>query len=384
MKKDKLTGYGTELRRVAYLNVHDLNYPRNRLIRRKLQQVGSYEIAVTQKIESPHFVAKTILNSVAMLRTAWRSDVVVLSEFSLRYAPFTWFLSRINGAVHVVDGFVRLYETRVEDLSQVKPRSWKALAYRVVDALSVFFSDVYLVDTKVRAAGIMTSTKARTNVVSLPVGAPGWARCAYPAVNSEDVRLLYYGNYIHLHGVDTIVRAVAQLDPDRKVTLTLLGDGKLRPEIETLVHELGIENRCRFVDAVPEAQLCEIIAEHDVILGIFGESEKAASVLANKVWQGLACGRLLVTRESSALEEIHAGVGEQLQTCLAGDPEDLANTLLDVIDRSLITKDYSSSSDTLNEYVDREFSSFLTYLSQSLTRNSFDNVRAHYVAGRHD
>lgn len=360
--------------KIAYLNVHTSEYPRNRLIRSQLQQHGC-TVALSKKLESRFFVTKTIVNATRMLRAAWGSDVVVLSEFALRYAPYTWLLSRLTGAVHVVDGFVRLYESRVEDSAEVSPRSWKAAVYRGIDRLSVVFSDVYLVDTKLRAETIKRDSKLKATVLSLPVGAPDWARSSMPVIKSGNVRLLYYGNYIHLHGVDVLVKAFARLPLNLRATLTLVGDGTLRPETEALVDELGIRERCNFVDPVPESELRDLIADHDVIFGIFGLSPKAATVIANKVWQGLACGRLVVTRESLALDELRSLVGSQLQTCPAGDEVALTRTIKDIIRTGLYTLDFSASSLKLNDYVEAEFKPFLSRLSYEVSKRASQSNR---------
>ena len=70
--------------------------------------------------------------------------------------------------------------------------------------------------------------------------------------------------------------------------------------------------RFTFLDAVPEADLVGFIAECDVVAGIFGGSPKAASVIANKVWQGLSTERWVITRRSPALEEIRDVAGAWL------------------------------------------------------------------------
>ncbi|MFC8522014.1 glycosyltransferase [Pseudarthrobacter sp. NPDC057230] len=360
--------------RVAYVNVHNSDYPRNRLIREELARKGGYSVSISQKLESRYFASKTLVNYLRIFGTTKNSDVIVLSEFSLRYAPFTWLLSRFGGAVHVVDGFVRLYESRVEDASEASPRSWKAFAYRAIDRLSVICSDMYLVDTKMRAARIAAGSRGSNTVVSLPVGAPSWARSISPATKSAPVKFLYYGNYIHLHGVDVIVKAFSHIRDDCEATLTLVGEGSLRREIEILVQDLGLGDRCVFVDPVPESSLRDIIAAHDVVLGIFGTSSKAGSVIANKVWQGLACGRLVITRESPALGEISPIIGSQLMTTPEGDDVHLAGIMRTIIQQDLYTSDFSKTSEKLQDYVQAEFRPFLEELTE--------RVKAHRQAPR--
>ena len=88
------------------------------------------------------------------------------------------------------------------------------------------------------------------------------------------------------------------------------------------------------------------------MLGVFGTSAKAGSVIANKVWQGLACGRVVVTRRSAALDEIAGLVGGQLVTVEPGSSAAI-ETALGSIDPGVAVRGDPAA--RLQEYVDRRF-----------------------------
>ncbi|WP_161635814.1 glycosyltransferase [Microbacterium oleivorans] len=238
-----------------------------------------------------------------------RFDLVVLSEFSLPFALASWAIARWHGAIHVVDFFVGLHETHVEDRSSVDPRSPRALAYRTMDRFALRSADLLLADTLCRADRWRTGD---TPIVSLPVGAPEWAHYQPPRDTRLPLRLLYYGNYIPLHGLPRLVTALDALREDVDFELTLIGTGDDREEVETMVRAGRLTSATTFIDRVDAASLVDVIADHDVVMGIFGASPKAASVIANKVWQGLVCGRPVVTRAGCGVSEILPIVGEQL------------------------------------------------------------------------
>lgn len=312
--------------KVLYLQVRNLDYPRNFRIRAFFSNAG-FEVTTQEAEKSLGGVRNFVVNSARMLRWSGDWDVVVLSEFSLKYALVSALVARRARAVHIVDGFVGLYESEIEDRKKSTERSFRARVLRLIDLVALKSADIFIIDTEVRAAALRPLVKRRGRVVSLPVGAPAWA--VPPAsVRQPDgvLRVLYYGNYIPLHGVEYAIAAVERMGADEKVAMTLLGDAELGHR--SLAH-VSPHTRSRFtiVPPMPEADLKQIIDAHDVILGIFGTSPKAATVIANKVWQGLASGKPVITRSSSALVEISDIVGPQLLQVQAADVDGIVDAL---------------------------------------------------------
>ena len=77
-------------------------------------------------------------------------------------------------------------------------------------------------------------------------------------------RLLYVGRMLPFKAIDVILRALARLP--RSVHLTLVGDGPQRPELEALASELGVEDRCLFVGAMPHAELDRYYTDAGVLV----------------------------------------------------------------------------------------------------------------------
>lgn len=74
-------------------------------------------------------------------------------------------------------------------------------------------------------------------------------------------------------------------------------------------------------------QLRQHLAASDICLGIFGESDKAASVIPNKVFQIVAAGRPLITRDSDAIRELLRHAPPCTYLVPPGDPTALANAI---------------------------------------------------------
>ncbi|MGN0847247.1 MAG: glycosyltransferase [Kiritimatiellia bacterium] len=104
---------------------------------------------------------------------------------------------------------------------------------------------------------------------------------------SAPFRVLYHGAYLPLHGTPYIVEA-ARMTQDEGIQWDFLGWGAYKAETEAKA--AGIRN-IRFLDKVPYVDVPKVICAHDVVLGVFGTTEKASRVIGNKVYECMACAR---------------------------------------------------------------------------------------------
>jgi len=105
----------------------------------------------------------------------------------------------------------------------------------------------------------------------------------------EDGRfhVLYHGAYLPLHGTEVIVEA-ARRTQNLPIQWDFLGWGAYKASTEAKA--AGLEN-VRFLDKVPYVDVPRVICAHDIVLGVFGTTPKAARVIGNKVYECMACGR---------------------------------------------------------------------------------------------
>lgn len=352
---------------VLYLGVHDVQYPRNRAIRSYLEEELSAVVNVVT-VERRGSNAQKLKRLLATAARKERYDLVVLSEFAIELALPAKLVAIRFRAPLIVDWFVGLHETRVGDHGR-PDKGLKPRIYRILDALAVRLSSFAITDTEVRANAISKLTAANRRVLSLPVGAPDWAKAPNDdSAHEGRTRVLYYGNYVPLHGVETIVEAAQILNGRYKdrFQFTLLGNGNQRESVERRVGEHGLCDMFTFLNGVPEQELAEIIARHDVVLGVFGGSEKAASVIANKVWQGLYKGKPVITRRSPALREI-SSVSEGLLFQIAPRDGEALATALDTVRASTIMPLRMSVVDGLDRYVQSRYRAFGEAIRLSLT-----------------
>ena len=140
--------------------------------------------------------------------------------------------------------------------------------------------------------------------------------------NDGIFRVLYHGAYLPLHGTEVIVEA-ARLTQHLPIRWDFLGWGAYKAATEAKA--AGLAN-VRFLDKVPYEKVAEVIAAHDVVLGVFGTTAKAARVIGNKVYECMACAR-------PTINEFCTGYPPSAKDCKAikfipaGDPEALVKAV---------------------------------------------------------
>ena len=223
----------------------------------------------------------------------------------------------------VLDLFLSAYDTVVEDRRLVAPGSLAAAWLQQLDTKACAAADLVLVDTPENAAYVATLT-------GLPAERFGWLPVSdpeapavpapWPAVAGGRLQVLFFGTGVPLHGLRTLVDAVAAA-PDVQLTL-VGGTAPERAQAQCLLgSRLTLEPT--FVDRV---RLQELLAQSQLVAGVFGDSGKAQRVVPWKLVHALAAGRLVVTADTPAVNGWLDGSGAVF-TAPAGDAAALAALL---------------------------------------------------------
>ena len=246
-------------------------------------------------------------------------------------------LNLFSGRLMVLVSFISLYDTIVVDRGLAAPGSWRAAILKAIDQIAFRVADLVLVDTQ-------EQIRYYAQLFGLPEGKfqrsfVGHEFHEYePPAEAADqgsglFRVLFYGTYVPLHGVDVILEAASRLLPQREIHFTLIGRGQLFESVETRARELfNVELIDRWLG--PD-ELVERIRSADLCLGIFGSTAKAARVIPYKVFGAIALRKAVVTRDSPAIREFLKD-GDTALLC-APDGGDLARSIARLnADRTLL------------------------------------------------
>lgn len=334
-----------DLPRVLFWGTYDLSKPRTRILIAGLRehgvQVDECHASIWEDVRDkgtlrPSTIARRLVRAgvsyprlIAQFLRGQAPDVVVIGYLGQLDVILLFPFARLRGVPVVWDQFISLYDTVVSDRQKLSRKHLLARALYVWEWVACRAADRVLMDTREHARYVAeTFGLGPLMVQSVWVGAETSVFSALPRRpnRSGPLTVLFYGQLIPLHGVDTIIRA-ARLLENQPVRFVLIGSGQEGALVSQLLSEQPMNN-LEWHPWLDYESLNASIGSADVCLGIFGCTAKASRVIPNKVFQIVAADRPLITRDSSAIRELFGDRNEGVRLVPPGDPRALADALL--------------------------------------------------------
>lgn len=341
---------------ILYAGTYERTYPRNQQMIRLLRRAGCTVIEIhepfwetmddkSRSFREPGTIAMAIVNLVRayvrlFTRVATnlkRCDGLMIGYIGQLDMLTIGLIGRLSRRPVIFNPLVTLTDTVVEDRSLISKASPLARGIWLIDWLSTRIASLVITDTAENAAYICGMTGlSRSRIAVLHVGADEevFHDACKVRTDRETISVLFYGKMIPLHGIETILSAIDRLHQSApsRFRFEIVGSGQEQDRvIEFLVRnpDFAITYRHR----VAYRRLAQRIASSDVVLGIFGAGDKAGRVVPNKVFQAMAVGAPIITRESPAIREVLDD--ESAFLIAAGDPDALCDALLQMEDSEL-------------------------------------------------
>ncbi len=283
----------SKLKTVCWFGIFDPLYSRNVVIKKAMQTAG-YQL-VDCRVSGVGFLKYIkLIYKIIKLR----------GGYDILYCPFPVGVCVVLGYVFqgrpiVTDALFPSHDAMVNDRKLVSRRSLKAKMYALIDYLTIRLSSCVLADTTSHKS-YWNKIYPKTPVIVVPVGADNEE--FYPIHNEPSTFVVtFHGSYIPLQGVDKIVHAAKLLEKYPDIKFRFIGKGQEYERIHAMVKGLWLD--VEFVSWVDIPTLNEYLNNSSVVLGIFGDTEKSMRVVPNKVFQGLAVRRPVVTMKSPAIDE---------------------------------------------------------------------------------
>jgi glycosyltransferase involved in cell wall biosynthesis len=202
----------------------------------------------------------------------------------------------------VVDAFFSKYEAVIVDRKAYSKYHPKAFLYFVLDAIMIFSANLIIVDTQEHKEFFSKwRDPHKIHIVPVGVHTGEFFPILQQPLTNECFLVQFHGSYIPLQGIEHIVEAARILSNEKNIQFRFIGNGQEYLRIRDLVarYSLNIE----FLPWLSIAELNTKLNEADAILGIFGDTEKTDRVIPNKIYQGLAVRKAVLSKDTVAIRE---------------------------------------------------------------------------------
>ena len=327
--------------RVCYFGTYRVNYARNQILIAGLQSQGFDVIechaTLWQSVEDrvnaasggwlrPQFwwrVTRAYFNLLRRYRRTGDYDVLLVGYPGHFDVFLAWILAKIYRKPLAWDVLNSLYLITTErGIIQQSPSTVKII--RTLEGLACHLPDMLFLDTQAFVDWFGEIYRIPTEKFRLiPIGVD--ERFFGPLekrISDEYFRVIYYGSYIPNHGVETIIRAAKILEDDRTIRIEMIGSGPELLKARQLAAELQLKNLI-FVDWLEREELTKRLANADLILGAFGTTKQLELTNNNKIYEGFAMLKPVISGDSPALPEVLQH-GVHLYLCERGNPQSLA------------------------------------------------------------
>ncbi|MEX2514718.1 MAG: glycosyltransferase family 4 protein [Candidatus Paceibacterota bacterium] len=142
---------------------------------------------------------------------------------------------------------------------------------------------------------------------------------------NEPMQLLMVARFIPVKNHAVLIKALTKILSENNnidITVTFLGGGQLRDEIENKVKKLDLSDKVKFLDRVPYEKIREIYNEHDVL--VLPSKKEAVGMV---VPEAMACGTPVIVSDSVGAKD-YVVEGQNGFVFKTGDHEELAEKIL--------------------------------------------------------
>ncbi|MFA6593803.1 MAG: glycosyltransferase [Candidatus Buchananbacteria bacterium] len=307
---------------ICYFGIYDPGYSRNRILLAGLRLNNIKVIECRTAVKGP-------LKYWDLIGKHWS----IRKKYDIMIVGFPGFQAMIlarflTSKPIIFDAFYSFFDSMVEDRKIVKARSFRGGYYWFLDWLSCRLADKILLDTNAHIDYFVKKLKLeRSKFFRVLVGCDDKVIFPEPLRKKDYFLVHFHGSFIPLQGVEYIIEAAKILE-NENIKFNIIGRGQTYGEIIDLARRRQIHN-VNFLEPVPLETLRDYLAQADLCLGVFGCTDKAKRVIPNKVYEGLAARRPVLTGDSPAVRELLTD-GRTAVFCRLADAQDLAAKILEL------------------------------------------------------
>ena len=289
---------------ILFFGFFDEEYSRNRVLIKGAKDLG-YTVMLCK-------VNPRKYGSVSKFVALYKEYKKIRKEkFDFVFVAFpghsvVWLAYLLFGRKKIFDMFVSLYNSEVEDRKNCSVFSLKAFYFWFLDWYSVLLPQKILLDTNTHISFLSKRFPTlKKKSICVYVGSDD--SVVYPVEKTETATFIvhFHGTGIPLQGIQYIIDAANELRHEEGIEFRLYGNngrGVYKEAVEQS-KKLKLTN-VSFREPFPYSEMSKVLGEADVVLGIFGDTLKTQNVIPNKVFEGWAARKPVITARTPAILEL--------------------------------------------------------------------------------
>lgn len=230
----------------------------------------------------------------------------------------------------IFNPLVIIYTGYADDQGILKENSWLGKVIKFGEKFIYKLCDVITADTPYQKEHLIRDYDVPASKLDvLPIGADNkvYKFLGIKKPNDE-FNVVYYGLFTPLHGCEHIIKAANLLKKYKDIKFVMVGKGHTFESTFKLAQKLQLKNVIFYPD-MTEVDAFDTLKEADLFLGFLQKHPSVNRIIPNKVYQGIALGKAVISAESDAIESVFTDK-ENIYLCKPASPESLANAVLNL------------------------------------------------------
>jgi len=307
---------------VLFVTTKNIDYIRNTQELRILKELSKNVFVIYSRRKT--YFARLISIFLQLLFFNKKIDSVFIGFAPQLILPF--FFWKIRKKIIVIDFFISLYDTLVNDRKIFKNDSLLAKFFHYLDYLTLKLSQLVVVDTKADGDYFVSEFNGDiSKIIVLYLEAD--KKIYFPRVVDKPYYLknmfvvLYFGSVLPLQGYEIVLKAFELLQNERDIHCFFIGPVNENQKIKT--------DNVEYISWLPQEKLSEYIAYSDLCLaGHFNaEIDKAKRTIPGKAYIYDAMNKNFILGDNLATRELFSE-SSRVIFCKMGEPVSLANAIL--------------------------------------------------------
>lgn len=332
--------------KICFYGTYDRTFSSNTLVMRGLEENGVRVLEVNAHVPITRLDKKDDMGFLQLIKRVFRKlkliPVTIKNLSTIRscdviYVGYpghfdvipAFIVAKLLRKKLIFNPLIIFYTGFVEEQGILDPNSILAKIILRCEGMMYKMCDLVLADTPRRKSQLIDLFGLDRDKISiLPIGADDKIYVSKAKKKDGYFNAVYYGLFSPVHGVEYIIEAAQKLNKYPKIRFQLIGKGNKYDEIVSLAKKNKLKNVIFYPDLTEKNSL-SYLQQADVFFGFLSDHPVVSQAIPNKVYQGLALGKTVVTAGSPVMRDVFSD-RENIYFCKQASAQSVAESIEDL------------------------------------------------------